>query len=206
MQLPFLVILTSMEEPNPRRAAAVAHLRAALGAFETVDGPDASRYGYEARCLPLHPQAPGLLPGYRANAAAHAQAWAMLLRSDHGHALVLEDDARLLVPAPYLAGLLAALPDDYDWCRLDDGPAPPAEAPGVRPATDQWGTCAYLVSRAGAVYLLAHMLPQFATVDCLLHFRAPYRRAFTSNGSAFSPEPAFQSLILPSGLGAPLPD
>lgn len=109
---------------------------------------------------------------------SHLRALRTFLDGPHAHAMVLEDDALITPAAARVVEALTAAgaPDDWDVVKFEAHH--PALGLPIRPvvdgvrlcalATRPTGSAAYLIDRAGAEALLAHLLPM----------RVPYDHAF----------------------------
>ncbi|WP_349743893.1 glycosyltransferase family 25 protein [Roseateles cavernae] len=115
-----------------------------------------------------------MAPGEIGCYASHLQVWQRLVDSGAPHALVLEDDAELRPELPATLRAVAALPPHWDMIKLigrepesvlQSWPLPGCAAELVRYQRAPSLTCAYLVSRDGALKLLRSRRPFFRPID-----------------------------------------
>ena len=119
-----------------------------------------------------------LVDGEKGCYASHIQAWRQLLASDAPALVVLEDDVRLTPQFADVVNAIAALQEPWDMVKLlgrdrekvrSQRPLVPGTAL-VEYSRVPSMTAGYVVSRAGAVKLLAHRQPFGRPIDVDLRF------------------------------------
>ena len=119
-----------------------------------------------------------LVDGEKGCYASHIQAWRQLLASDAPALVVLEDDVRLTPQFADVVNAIAALQEPWDMVKLlgRDREKVRSQRPLV-PGTALVDysrvpsmTAGYVVSRAGAAKLLAHLQPFGRPIDVDLRF------------------------------------
>lgn len=115
-----------------------------------------------------------MVPGEIGCYASHLQVWQRLVNSGAPHALVLEDDAELRPKLPAALRAAAALPPHWDMIKLVGRETESVQQRWALPCNTgeliryqrvPSLTCAYLVSREGALKLLRSRQPFFRPID-----------------------------------------